>query len=242
MTPGTLLAVAVIVAFAGFAQTVAGFGFSLLAVPPLGLIIDPKDAVAVALVGLLVNSLGLTWSERDHVDWAAVRWLLIGAIPGLPLGLLMLQAASVDTLRFALATAVVVSVVFLLSGFSFRTESRVVEAGAGFLTGALTTSLNTNGPPTVLALQARRLEPHEFRPTTSAVLGLTSLVGAVMFAAAGRFTGDVGAAIAVAMPALGVGWIIGTRVRRRVPANLFRSIILTLLVVAAGATVAAALG
>lgn len=241
MSLGALLAVAAIVAFAGFAQTVAGFGFSLVAVPPLGLVIDPKDAVAVAMIGLLINSLALCWSEREHVDWRALRLLLLGALPGLPLGLLLLEAASIDVLRLALAVSVTASVILLASGFSVRSESKLFELGAGFLTGALTTSLSTNGPPTVLALHARRLQPQEFRPTTSAVLGLTSLVGAFLFAVAGRFTSEVVTATSVTIPALGIGWVVGTAVRRRVPTELFRVVILGLLLVAAAATALAAL-
>lgn len=241
MSGPILLAVFFIVVLAGFGQTIVGFGFSLLAVPLLGLVIDPKDAVAVSLVGLLVNSAGLAWNERRHIDWPAARWLLIGAVPGLPVGLLILEAISTDGLRIVLAIAVGAAVAVLASGFTIRSGSRAVEGGAGFLTGALTTSLNTNGPPTVLALQARGLEPHRFRPTTSAVLGLTSLVGAGLFAAAGRFTTDVISAAAVAIPALGVGWFGGAAVRRRVPAQLFRRVVLGLLVVSAAMTLTAAL-
>ena len=51
-----MIAIYAIVAIAAFSQTVAGFGFSLVAVPLLGLVIDPKEAVALALLFLLLNS------------------------------------------------------------------------------------------------------------------------------------------------------------------------------------------
>lgn len=240
MDTSALVVVFAIVVFAGFTQTVAGFGYSLIAVPPLGMVLDPKDAVAVSMVGLLLNSAALAWSERTHLDWSSVRWLLIGAAPGLPIGLLILETASVDALRIGLAVAIVASVIVLTSGFMVRAESRGFVLGAGFLTGALTTSLNTNGPPTVLALQARDLEPHQFRPTSSAVLGITALIGFLLFAGAGRFSAEVSLASAVSVPGLYVGWLVGAAVRDRVSSVAFRRFVLGLLMVAAAATVIAA--
>lgn len=240
MSPTTLIAIYAVVAIAAFSQTVAGFGFSLVAVPLLGLLIDPKEAVALALLFLLLNSALLAWGGRSHIQWDAVRRLLLGALPGLPLGMVLLEVAPEKGLRLALAAAVFIAVAVIVSGFTVSGEGRKFELGAGFFTGLLTTSLNTNGPPTVLALQARGLEPHQFRPTSSAVLGLTSAVGAVLFAAGGLLTSDVQRSAVLATPALAVGWYAGTRVRGHIPASMFRRVVLGLLLTAAVATVAAA--
>jgi len=241
MSPALLLVVGAIVALAGLAQTVAGFGFSLLAVPPLGVVLDPKDAVALAMLCLVINSALLTWSERHHIDWGSVRILLVGAVPGLPIGMVLLDLATVGILRLALAAAIFWSVAFLLSDIAAPADGPGLDLAAGFATGLLTTSLNTNGPPTVIALQARRLEPHQFRPTVSAVLGLTSAVGAVLFLLGGRITGDVSGAMVVAVPALVVGWYLGIRIRPRVRAGSFRRIIITLLLAAGATTLFAAI-
>lgn len=241
MTLGVVLAILAITGFAAFGQTVAGFGFSLLAVAPLGMVIDPKDAVAVSLVLLIVNSAMLAWGERTEIDWEAVRTLLVGAALGLPLGVIVITVLPVRGLRIALATAVLLAVAFLASGFELSHRNRNVEWAGGFLCGLLTTSLNTNGPPAVLALQARAMPPQRFRPTTSAVLGLTSLVGAVLFALAGRVNGEVGQAFLVALPAMLVGWRTGLRARQHIPAARFRHLVIALLLAAAGLTLAAAL-
>ena len=224
-----VLAILAIVGFAAFGQTVAGFGFSLLAVPPLSMVIDVKDAIAVSVVLLIVNSAMLGWGERDHIEWRAVRSLLTGAVFGLPLGLLVVTVMSVRGLRITLAIAIFLSVAFLVTGFESSGAGRRVEWIGGFFCGLLTTSLNTNGPPAVVALQARTLTPEQFRPTTSAVLGLTSAVGAVLFAVAGRMNGDVLAVCVLALPAMLIGWRVGLVVRPRIPAALFRSVVLVLL-------------
>lgn len=232
--------VALIVALASFGHTVAGFGFSLLAVAPLGLVIDPKDAVVVASILLLTNCFLLAWSERANVDWSAARLLLMGALPGLPLGLLVLEVASVRALRMILAIAVVASVAILAAGARLSRPSRRVELSAGFVTGLLTTSINANGPPTALALQARGSTPEVFRPTTSAVLGISSGAGALLFAAAGRMQPNVGEAVAVSVPGLLVGWFIGRRVCHRIPDKSFQRLVMGLLLLAAAVTAVAA--
>jgi uncharacterized membrane protein YfcA len=38
------------IAFASFAQSLSGFGFSLLAVPLMTLVVSPRDAVVVATI------------------------------------------------------------------------------------------------------------------------------------------------------------------------------------------------
>jgi len=190
MSVEVALAAALIVAFAAFGQTVTGFGFSLLAVPSLGLVIDPKEAVAVATMLLVVNSALLAWGERHYIDRRAVRLLLLGALPGLPVGLALLAAMPVVVLRFALASAILAAVAILASGVQLSSSRASVELSAGFATGVLTTSLSANGPPTVLVLQARGLAPHAFRPTTSAVLGLTSAVGVASASTSGLSTGS----------------------------------------------------
>lgn len=221
-------------------HTIAGFGFSLLAVPPLGMALDPKDAVAVASVLLVLNSAMVALGERDHIEWDSARRLLYGALPGLPLGLLLLDIAAVTALRIALGVAILVAVTTMMWGAQLHQGSRTTDLVAGFFCGLLTTSLNTNGPPAVVGLQARKLPPDQFRPTTSAVLGLASLVGAFLFLLAGRMDGDVPWAILVAIPALLVGWAVGQAVCKRVPEDAFRNLIIGLLVLSAIATLIAA--
>lgn len=231
-----ILLACAIVAVASFGQSVTGFGFSLLAVAPLGMVIDPKDAVAVSMIFLVVVSGLVAFLGREDLDWQAARPLLEGAIPGLPLGMLALTVMSPTVLRAALAVAIIYAVVSLVRGFSIESSSRSVERVAGIATGFLTTSINANGPPTVLVLQARQLEPRVFRPTVSAVLGICSLAGVVLFAISGRMNADVLTTTAWSTPGLIVGWGTGNVLCKRVAPEAFRRVVLGLLLLAAIAT------
>lgn len=241
MDLGIGLTVAAVVAFAALAQTVTGFGFALLVVPPLSLVMDPADAVAVSLVLLLTANVLLAASEPTSLDRVAAGWLIGGAAIGLPLGLLALRAASADTLRLGLAVATVITIVVVVTERPALSEGPITLLVAGVLTGALTTSLTTSGPPTVLALQARKLPPAAFRPTVGVVLGASAAVGVVMFALDGRLGGVVPAAIAIGGPFQLLGWWAGLVLRRRVSVVWFRRAVIGLLLLGAVVSVAAAL-
>ncbi len=241
MEVGVALVTVAVVALAALAQTVTGFGFSLLAVPPLSLVLEPADAVAVGLVLLVLANVLLVIPERVEVDRVAAGWLLAGSAIGLPIGLAALAAATADGLRLAVAAAVLVAVVIVVTGRPTLGRGAPTLLTAGVLTGALTTSLTTNGPPTALALRGRGLDPPAFRPTVGLVLGVTSTIGVVLFALDGRLDGEVPVAVAVGVPAQVAGWAAGLRLRGRVSATWSARAVIALLVVGAVVSAGAAL-
>jgi uncharacterized membrane protein YfcA len=125
-----------------------------------------------------------------------------------------------------------VAVVLLVTRIDLRTAGPALDLGAGFISGVLNTSLSTNGPPLVFALQARGLEPDPFRSTINTVFACCNVVGISLFLAAGRVDGDSVQAALIAMPALFAGQVCGYPLRKYVHGNRFRVLVLVLLVVA----------
>jgi hypothetical protein len=101
------------------------------------------------------------------------------------------------------------------------------------LSGALLTSTGMNGPPLVVAFQAQGMTPRVFRGTLSAVFVVQGAAGIALMAAVGEATTEVAAAVAVGLPALVIGWLIGNRAFHRLDPVVFRRIVLGLLVVSA---------
>jgi uncharacterized membrane protein YfcA len=228
------LALAAVVAAAALVQSVSGFGFALLSVPLMALLIDAKDAVVVAALFGLASSTVLATRVHHGVVWPVARRMLASAALGMPLGLVVLLTVDERVLRLIIAVAVLAFVGLLLAGATVRGSGRGVDLVSGFVSGVLNTSVSTNGPPLVLALQARGLTPVEFRGTISVVLVGSSIVGNVLLGAAGRWTGEVGRALLVGSPALIVGWVIGHRLARLVSPSRFRGLVVTLLLASAG--------
>ncbi|MEX2080074.1 MAG: sulfite exporter TauE/SafE family protein, partial [Dehalococcoidia bacterium] len=116
MTPVDALLVALLAGGAAFMQALTGFGFSLLIVPPLALVIGPKEAVVVANV--LSGTVNLVMVSRLHAkaDWRVAGRLLVGAMAGMPFGLAVLIVISPRGLQVVIAVMVLVFTWMLARG------------------------------------------------------------------------------------------------------------------------------
>ena len=233
VTTAQLIVVGAAVFVAAFMQIVAGFGFALLAVPLMTLAIEPKIAVVVStLTGIFVTS-WQAYKDRAVADKVLVRRMTIGAYVGMPLGLLVFISVNDDVLRLLLGVAVLVAVVLLAMRVNLHHVGPRLDYGSGFISGVLATSLSTNGPPLVFALQARQLSAVTFRATISTVFALSNIGGLALFIASGKITRDGIVAAAVTIPAMLVGQLLGFPIRKHVHGERFRWLVLLLLVAAA---------
>jgi uncharacterized membrane protein YfcA len=159
--------------------------------------------------------------------------MTIGAYLGMPLGLFVFLTVNDNVLRFMLGIAVLIAVVLLAMRINLHHVGPRLDFGAGFISGILSTSLSTNGPPLVFALQARQLPPPTFRATISAVFALSNIVGMSLFIASGKITREGLVASAVTIPAMFVGQLLGFPVRKHIHGERFRWLVLLLLAAAA---------
>jgi uncharacterized protein len=241
VTSPELIMVAAAVFAAAFVQSISGFGFALLAVPLMTLKVGTKEAVVITtLLGAGVT-LFQAWHHRHHIDREIARRMTIGAYAGMPLGFWVYVSVDESVLRFMLGVAVLVAVVLLAIKLNLTGAGPGLELGAGFLSGVLNTSLSTNGPPLVFALQARQLPPDAFRGTLNTVFGLSNVLSITLFLVAGRVNHDGVIAAAIALPALFAGQLAGFPVRRHVAGDRFRVMVLGLLALAAVTSIASAL-
>ncbi|MCU1500849.1 MAG: hypothetical protein JWM12_203 [Ilumatobacteraceae bacterium] len=240
MTVVQLTTVASAVFLASFVQTIAGFGFGLLAMPVMTLAISPQRAVVVSsLVGVLITT-WQAWTMRADADRPLVRRMTIAAYVGMPLGLLVLTTVGDNTLRICLGVSVLVATAMLASNVRVSVGRRA-DLAAGFLSGVLNTSLSTNGPPLVVALQARRLDAPQFRATISAVFALSNVFALSLFLGTGKINTPGLEAAALAAPALVAGQLLGHPIRKHLHGERFRVLVLCLLAAAGLSAIVVAL-
>ncbi len=84
------LALAVLVA--AFVRGYSGFGYSAMVIAAASLVTSPLNFVAVVVIAETAMTLQAWKGIGPEVDWRRVRWLLLGAVVGLPLGLWALTA------------------------------------------------------------------------------------------------------------------------------------------------------
>ena len=132
-----------------------------------------------------------------------------------------------------LGVVVVSAAVLLLRGFRLREESYRFDWLLGMVSGFLSTSTSTNGPPLVFLMQARQLAPATFRATINTVFAVVNVGALALFISAGKVNSNSLLGVAVALPALGVAMIIGYAVRRKVTQERFNNLVIFLLFLSA---------
>ena len=240
MSGGELAWIAGCIAFASFAQTLSGFGFSLLAVPLMTLVVSPRDAVVVATIIGGFSTTSQAVIDRKHVDLSIAKRLILASYAGMPFGLLAFVFVSETGLRLVLGVVVITAALLLLRGFRVRDDSHHLDWIFGVVSGFLSTSTSTNGPPLVFLMQARQLAPATFRATINTVFAVVNIGALALFISAGKVNSNNLAGVAAALPALGVAIAIGYAVRRHITHERFNTLVIVLLFLSAISVVVSA--
>ena len=245
MTGLALAAAIVITCAAALCQSLTGFGFALVMVPLLSLAWDVKSAVVTSTLLGTIALLPLLVGARRHVRLSAVAALSVGSLAGIPAGLLILDLIDPEALKILVGVTVIAASVLVYRVREVTTtRAGVVPAvAAGVVSGVLRASTSMGGPPAVLYLLGAERDVEAFRGTILAFFLPMSLVTIVGLAAVGRVTPDVLRTSAIALPALVVGLVLGAWLRYRVREELFRLLMLLLLILSSiGVIISASVG
>ena len=231
MTTTQMVLVLIIILATSVVQAVAGFGFALLAVPLMVVVIDLQSAVIISsFVGTLSNMLQ-SWQLRNNIDRKLIKRFLLATVIGAPAGLLLFIYANQSALKIVLGLSILFGVFVLSRGLELQHVSSWLDWIMGVLSGVLLMATSTNGPPLVFVLQARRIDPATFRATLNMVFLVSGTFGLVIFGLAGEiFRSDVNVA-AFAIPAMVIGVSTGVVIRKYVQQELFKKIVLFLLTI-----------
>ncbi len=218
-----VLLLALVVAVAAALQGFLGFGFGILAMSGLALTQDVVHASGVVnLAGLLSTSAGV-FRLRHAVIWPVVRRILPSLIAGVVLGVTALRSLDGELLLRLLGISIVAIAAWNLWTPRLATsDSRSVDLAVGLFSGTLGGAFNTGGPPLIAHLYRRPDSPDALRATLQTLfiaIGCTRIVAA---AAQGLFTREVLRDSAIAVPAVGIGLLIGLALGRRVSPARFR--------------------
>jgi len=234
-----LAAIVVIIAAAAATQSIVGFGYALLVVPCLTVLLGPKVAVVASTS---VGTALVAWNSvrwRRDILWKEAVTVSVAALCAMPIGLAVLTRADDHTLRLIVGVTIVVFTGWLWRGLSLP-RGRRTEIVAGATSGALAASVGVNGPPLVIAFQATEMPPAPFRATLQMCFLVQASVALVLFWSQGLVVTDVGWVFAVGIPAAAIGALVGDRVAPRVHEGPFRSAVLLLLALSGVLAVASA--
>lgn len=227
------LIVGVAVLAAGFLRGLTGFGFALAAVPVLSLILTPLEAVLIAqLLQLAMSPVDLL-RNHAHVDRRALGLLVLGAVPGVPLGVAVATAVSPDLLRLTIALAVIAGLAAILARVRVP-EGRGPALAAGGLAGLFSGLAAMPGPPVVAYFLGRGAAPKVARATNLMFFAASSAFALSLAAGLHRAVDLrlLGIA-ALSLPVLLVGSHLGEAAFRRLADETYRRAAIAVLAVSA---------
>ncbi|MDX1385187.1 MAG: sulfite exporter TauE/SafE family protein, partial [Thermoanaerobaculia bacterium] len=204
-------------------RSAAGFGDALIAMPLLTLAVGLQVAAPVfALVAFLTSIAILAGSWRDvHIGEA---WpLVIGSALGLPVGLALLSRVPEAPMKIVLGVAIVVFAIVRpkLPALRLRRGGRWAAGLAGAAAGVLGGAYNLNGPPVVIYGALRRWPPQRFRATMQGFFLPSGAMIVAGHALTGLWSREVWIDVAVCLPAMLAGVVVGGWLNRRVQADRF---------------------
>jgi hypothetical protein len=236
MISGPLAAalVAAIVFVAAVLQALSGFGFALIVMPLVTLVIGLQQAAPlVALEGLTTYTINIV-RFRQAIQWKEVMPLVLAAAAGIPIGLWVLGNVDEAIIRPVLGAVLIAYAVYaLLRPQGPAIHSRAWAIPAGLLAGCLGGAYNTPGPPVVVYGSLRRWPKQEFRAILQTFFFANGVIVVVSHALAQHLTAGTWKLYLVALPALLAGIAAGSLLDPRVNAAQFQ-VLVSVLILATG--------
>ncbi len=216
-----------------FLKGITGMGFSTICLGLIATFIDIRLAIPLVIFPSLSSNL-LVMLDAGHFRIAAKRfWVVfLSALPGLVLGLWLLDAVANDTARSVLGV-----VLFLYGGWSLLKAApelpphweKDLNAPIGFATGLVNGLTGSQVMPVLPYFVALRLEKDLFVQSINISFTVSSLVMLLGLGHLGLLSWTIAGISFIGIPLVAIGIWLGGKVRRRIPEAVFAKLVLGLL-------------
>jgi uncharacterized membrane protein YfcA len=221
-----LLALSVALFISALVQVSSGFGFALLAMPLVILLVGiDRAAPLVAVTGLLVSATS-TLRLRRHINWPELLRMGMAALVGIPLGFWLSAHIPAGIVRTILGCVIMAYAAYtLLQPHGLPVPRPRWAFSAGLFAGMLGAAYNIPGPPLVVYGTVRQWSREAFRSTLQTffvVNGILVVSGHIIL---GHFDRTTTLLVLLALPALVAGNLAGMALDRYTDASRFQQII-----------------
>jgi uncharacterized membrane protein YfcA len=221
------LALAVITLGAAIVNGALGYGFSSITVP-LALLFLTNRVLNPALVPIEVAlNAYVLWVNREALPtvWRRVLPIVIGLVPGVVLGTMLVSQVNAGWLKFGTFIALLPLILLQAAGFrrpikAERAVGLVFGGGVGVLYSVTTIS----GPPLAVMLSNQGLTKRDFRAALGFIRLAESSFTAVAYAWAGLYSIESLMLMPFIIPSIAIGVPIGARIIQRVRPETFRRV------------------
>lgn len=205
-------------------QSLVGLGLGLVAAPVVTLVEPRLMPELMLLLASVLPALTLA-VEREDIDWRGLGWSMPTRVLGTAAGVYAVATVAPQALGVLVAVMVLVAVALTWRAVVLPL-TRTNLAVAGAVSGFTGTATSIGGPP--LAILYQHQPPRTIRTTLAVYFmagGLLSLVG---LAVAGELDGPTALLALALVPLLGVGSVLGRRLRPLLPEARVRAAVLVI--------------
>ena len=224
----TVIACVAAVYLGDVVQASIGIGLGMIAAPLLAFA-DPDFIPAAIMIAVLPLTFTIAWIDREHIVKRDVGFALIGRVPGVIAGALVVAALSDRVLAVMVAASVLLAVVASITGRLFEPTDRALVV-AGLASGFAGTTTGVGGPP--MALTYQNSDPATMRATISAFFSIGSLMSIGALALAGEIGVRQWQLTALILPGVGLGVVTARQVKDRLRPEVIRPAVLVICTVA----------
>ena len=208
-----------------------GFG-GAIGMPLFALVLPVKTiAPAWSLIGVL-SSVAILGRDRTHVSRDAYVRFLPGCALGVVAGVFLFKAFDAAALARSLGVFVILYALYSFwrlraaPGVTRGLPPRLLRAGGSFLSGAVGTLFGAMASIFfAVYLEGTRANKDQFRATLSAMLLTLSIGRTAAYATVGELTRDSFLLCAAAIPAMGLGLLVGDRLHTGLTERQFQYLV-----------------
>jgi uncharacterized membrane protein YfcA len=209
----------------------SGFGFSLLSITAISLILPVAQIVPSIFLLEIAASINLIPGIWRDIHWRSLRWLMVGYVIGLPVGGYALIHAPEAPAQIVLGIFVIGTAILMLRGFHLeKTPGTAASTATGAASGVLNGAFGIGGPPVVLFYFSTPGAAAIGRASIIFFFLFTDLLGVGYFATQGIVTTQSFVQSLVWLPALLAGVWIGAHGFRKLNQEAFRRWVLVILI------------
>jgi uncharacterized protein len=227
--------IAFVLAFAGGAiRGYTGFGTPIFLAPVYAVLFGPQATVPLMIlmeVGIMVQ---MVPAALKRPDWPELRGLLLGCLPMLPVGGLMLGIIDPELGKKVIGLVTASFVAALWSGWRYRGPRTLpVRVTIGAVSGFSNGLTGIGGPPVILYYLSGGKDIADIRANLVLYFAFITMVAVPFFIYAGLVTIETLWRWLILTPPLLIGVAVGSRLFQRTTERSFiRAALLTLLAAA----------
>ncbi len=222
-----VIVLAGITLLAAFVNGALGYGFSSLTVP-VALVFYTNRVLnpAIVVIEVFIN-LYVLFMNRDAIPqvWKRVLPILIGLMPGIAIGALLLSALQPGWIKFVTYGVILPLILIQAAGWRRPLRAdRVVGLPFGATLGLLYSLTTISGPPLAILFNNQGFVKNEFRAGLALIRVAESGLTALMYYHLNLFVAQSGELFWVIIPCVLIGIPFGAFAMRRLTSETFRRI------------------